>query len=112
VHSDLLQQGPCCKGSPQAICEFSVFLWGRARVVPPLRSKNAQGWGWERLHTTLENALAGDSFFFFGSKDVAHATDLRTYPGQLLFNALIAAIHVIDAIQNGFAIGHERRQNQ
>jgi hypothetical protein len=39
-------------------------------------------------------------------QDLADAPNLRSYSAQLFFNVLIAAVNVIDAVNNRFALGH------
>ena len=57
--------------------------------------------------TTLESV----ELLFF-AEDVAHAVNLGADAAQLFFDALVAAVHVIDAVENGFAIGDEGRQDE
>src|SRR6185312_17223483 len=50
--------------------------------------------------------------FALVAEHVAHAANLRAYATQLLFDVLVAAIHVVDAVENRFAVGDHRGQNQ
>ena len=45
-------------------------------------------------------------------QDLADAPDLRPHSAQFFFNVLIAAVNVIDAVNDGFALGHQRSQDQ
>src|SRR6185437_13486653 len=47
---------------------------------------------------------AGSSGAF--GQNFSDSADLRAHAFQLLFNALITAIYVINAVDNGFSIGH------
>lgn len=38
--------------------------------------------------------------------------DLRTTPGQLVFQAFEAAVEVVDAVDDGFALGREAGNDQ
>src|SRR5271163_354027 len=42
----------------------------------------------------------------------ANATDLCSYRAQLLFDSLVTAVDVVHAIDDGFTIGDQRRNNQ
>src|SRR5271155_6084234 len=46
------------------------------------------------------------------SEDVSHAPDLSPNAAQLFFDVLITAVHVVDAVENRFAIGDKRSQHQ
>ena len=54
----------------------------------------------------------GDSGGFPGREDVAHALNLGSYAAQLFFKALVAAVHVIDAVYDGLALGDQRSQHE
>ena len=43
-------------------------------------------------------------------QDLTHAANLGADALELLFNALIAAIDVVDAVDHGLAVGHQRGQ--
>ena len=55
------------------------------------------------------NGGAGGLLF---AEDVAHAADLGADAAELLFDVLVAAVHVVDAVEDGLAIGDQRGQNQ
>src|SRR3546814_1914488 len=44
--------------------------------------------------------------------ELGHALDLRTERGELALDVLVAAVHVIDAVDEGLAVGGERRDHQ
>ena len=44
-------------------------------------------------------------FNFSRLKDMSHASNLRTDRLQLFFDMLVSAIHVVNAIEDGFAVG-------
>jgi len=44
-------------------------------------------------------------------EDFSHAPHLRAHAAQLLFHALVAAVHVVDTVQDAFAIRHQRTQH-
>ena len=48
----------------------------------------------------------------FLAEDIPHAPDLRTHTFELLFYPFIATVHVIDTIQNGFAVGYQGRKDK
>ena len=48
----------------------------------------------------------------FLREDFADAANLRAHSAQFLFDIFVAAVNVIDAVDDGFAIGDERRQDQ
>ena len=41
-----------------------------------------------------------------GAEHVAQAADLRAHAAQLFFDALVTAVHVVDAIEDGLPICH------
>ena len=43
---------------------------------------------------------------------VGWTANLSANAAQLLLDAFIAAVHVVDAIQNGLPVGHQRGQHQ
>ena len=45
--------------------------------------------------------------FFAGGEDVAHSADLCAYAAELFLEVLVAAVHVIDAVEDGFSVGDE-----
>src|SRR6266508_2948921 len=65
------------------------------------------------LHS-LQHSPAADKLLYSHSprKDLSEPLHLRSYPAQLLFNALIAAVDVVDAIDDGLVFGHQRGQHQ
>ncbi len=46
----------------------------------------------------------------FVAEDVAHAADLGTDAAELLFDAFVAAVDVVDAVEDGFTFGDQRGQ--
>ncbi len=45
-------------------------------------------------------------------EDVAHATDLRANAAQLLFNPLISAVDMVNAVEDGLAVGNQSGEHQ
>src|SRR5437879_239429 len=56
--------------------------------------------------------LARDRHAHFLWEHFADAFHLRAHAAKLFFDTFIAAIYVINAIDNRFAVGDKRRQNQ
>ena len=46
------------------------------------------------------------------AEDLTHAANLSTDAAQLFFNVLIAAIDVVDAIEDAFTVGNQRGENE
>jgi hypothetical protein len=46
------------------------------------------------------------------TEDVSEASDLGAHAAEFLLNLLIAAIDVIDAIKDGFAVGDEGGEDE
>ena len=46
------------------------------------------------------------------AEDVAHAADLGAYAAELFFEALVAAVHVVDAVEDGFAVGDQGGEDE
>ena len=46
------------------------------------------------------------------AEDVAHAADLGADAAELLFEALVAAVHVVDAVEDGLAVGDEGGEDE
>jgi len=61
--------------------------------------------GYERRTGECKGGEADTSLLF--AEDFAHAADLGAYVAELFFHALVAAIHVVDAVEDAFAIGYE-----
>ena len=66
---------------------------------------------WIRMRVRAE-WLTGDCSRLPWRKDIAQALDLRTDADQLLFEAFVAAIHVIHAVDDGLALCDESSQDQ
>ena len=49
---------------------------------------------------------------YFSGKELTDAADFRSYPAQLFFDTFVAAIDVIDAINDGLAIGNKSSEYQ
>ena len=60
------------------------------------------------LAALRHNAGSGGAF----GQDLTDAANLCAHAFQLLFNPLIAAIYVIDAVDDGFTIGNQRGDDQ
>src|SRR5450631_3058200 len=75
---------------------------------------------WPRLRKTLSLdfcwrwnwRIIGRSSHLALRKDVSHAANLGTDAAEFLFDAFVAAIHVIDAVEDGLAIGDEGSQHK
>jgi hypothetical protein len=69
---------------------------------------------------TTPNAhhLIGCAKWVYGMKclllaeDVAHAADLGAYAAELLFEVLVAAVHVVDAVEDALAVGDEGGEDE
>jgi len=48
--------------------------------------------------------IRGDGLFL--AEDFAHAADLGAYVAELFFHALVASVHVVDAVEDAFAVGY------
>ena len=48
----------------------------------------------------------------FLAEDVAHAADLGADAAELFFDVLVAAVHVVDAVEDGFAFGDQRGEDE
>ena len=46
------------------------------------------------------------------AEDVAHAADLSSYPTEFFFDAFVAAIDVVDAVEDGFSVGDESGEDK
>ena len=46
------------------------------------------------------------------AKDVPHAADLGSDAAEFLFEVLVAAIEMVDAVEDGFAICDQRREDE
>src|SRR5271163_655671 len=46
------------------------------------------------------------------AEDVAEAANLRSYSAEFLFDVLIAAVHVVDAVEDGFSVGDHGGENE
>ena len=44
------------------------------------------------------------------AEDVAHAADLCAYAAEFFLEVFVAAVEVVDAVEDGFAVGYERRE--
>src|ERR1039457_2438305 len=55
---------------------------------------------WKRGNYNNGTTSSSNKFFFFWCEYVSHAPDLCTNPAQLFLNTLVAAIHVINAVQD------------
>ena len=56
--------------------------------------------------------VTNNQLFFSWREDISHAANLRAHAAQLLLDSLIAAIHVIDAIEDGLSVGYQRSEHQ
>jgi len=46
------------------------------------------------------------------AEDVAHAADLGAYSAELFFEVFVAAVEVVDAVEDGFAIGDQGSEDE
>ena len=46
------------------------------------------------------------------AEDVAHAADLGAYAAELFFDVLVAAVDVVDAVEDGLAVGDEGGEDE
>jgi hypothetical protein len=58
------------------------------------------------------SGLNGSDRFAAVIEYVAHSADLSADSTQLFFDVLVAAVHVVDAIKNGFAVGHKCSEDE
>ena len=58
------------------------------------------GMGPEDLRPRLDCGC-GD---FLAGEDIAHAADLCAYAAEFFFDAFVASVHVVDAVEDGFAV--------
>src|SRR5690348_662007 len=59
----------------------------------------------------LRMALCFAVMLFF-AEDIAHAADLCAYAAEFFFEVLVAAVEVVDAVEDGLAVGYESREDQ
>ncbi len=45
-------------------------------------------------------------------EDFAHAADLGAYAAELFFEALVATVHVVDAVEDAFAVGYQGGEDE
>src|SRR6267378_3252970 len=65
------------------------------------------------VNTHSENALAGEvggAAVF--REDVAHAADLSAYSAEFVFEVFVASVEVVDAVEDGLAVGDESGEDQ
>src|ERR1700722_19674844 len=65
----------------------------------------------DRMHIQA-GWLTGNFGWFFGRRDVAQALYFATDADKLLLDALVAAIHMVNAGEDGLSIGNQGGQNQ
>ena len=75
----------------------------RLRVLHKAARRFAQDDGCEGIVFARLGECLGGLFF---AEDFAHAADLGAYVAELFFHAFVAAIHVVDAVEDAFAIGY------
>ena len=46
------------------------------------------------------------------AEDVSHAADLGAHAAELLFEVLVAAVDVVDAVEDGFAVGDQGGEDE
>ena len=76
----------------------SVLLQTNTEILRYAQDDGCEGIVFARLGECL-----GGLFF---AEDFAHAADLGAYVAELFFHAFVAAIHVVDAVEDAFAIGY------
>ena len=56
--------------------------------------------------------LDGNGHLALIGEDIAEAANLGAHAAQLFLNVFIAAVHVVNAVENGLTVGDEGGQNQ
>src|SRR6202051_2125913 len=74
--------------------------------------KEALSAGRRVLFDASQDTAAGPLEGLFLAEDVAHAADLGADSAQLLLESFVAAVHVIDAVEDGLAVGDEGGQDE
>jgi hypothetical protein len=67
----------------------------------------------------MRGSVTGEDEFFpdllygggFPGEHFADAFDLRAHTAKFLFNIFVAAVDVIDAVDDGFPVGHQSGEN-
>src|SRR5271154_3700876 len=77
---------------------------GRSRSPAGMTTKEANGKTRNNKGAWVEGLLLAE--------DVAHAADLGADAAELLFETLVAAVHVVDAVEDGLAVGDQRGQDE
>jgi hypothetical protein len=62
--------------------------------------------------TLHKRDLFRGSLGLFFAEDVSHAADLGAYAAELLFKVLVATVEVVDAVEDGLAVGDEGGQDE
>jgi len=60
----------------------------------------------------LGGVVCRQGIFELWGEHVAQALNLSAYAAQLILNVLVAAIHVVDAIDDGLTVGDQGGQHQ
>ncbi len=77
----------------------------------PLRSGRSQLLWCRAPRSSLPQGAPVNAHLPF-AEDIAHAADLCAYAPQLFFDALVAAIHMVNAVEDGFTIGDKGGENE
>jgi hypothetical protein len=116
-----------CRGTAEAVPPHDIKT-----PALPTQAKGRLEWGTRRLQTYRINGgqrfagilppvgrqddavLLGCCFgvAFRVAEDVAEAANLRSNAAELFFDVLVAAVHVVDAVEDGFAVGDHGGENQ
>src|SRR6266702_2106357 len=65
--------------------------------------------GWRVAARLLVDEVGGATVF---AEDVAHAADLGSYAAELVFEVLVAAVEVVDAVEDGLAVGDQGGEDE
>jgi hypothetical protein len=76
----------------------------RQKQIPHSTSLRAGSSGMTTKRAKAKGGNGGGAGLLF-AEDVAHAADLGTYAAEFFFEVLVAAIEVVDAVEDGFAVG-------
>ena len=80
-----------------------LFTFARANANNSLRTFDA---------ALLGGVVRRQGIFRPWCKNVAQALNLGAHAAQLILNVLVAAVHVVDTIDNGLSVGNQRGQHQ
>src|SRR5580700_9908292 len=64
------------------------------------------------MRMALAGWSTGEDFFRFRGKYITHAANLGADGRELFFKALVAAVHVVDAVDDGLAFSHQGGEHE